>query len=229
MDETLFDDAYARRRGLRAVHSKEPTLRRHSLDWLFSEYGRLLNAYHRGEVERRVDPDTARRERFRRLGRSCGVSWPDGTIDELVALYRATYVASGRAVPGAHGLLRAVKARAQVGVVTNSRVPEQEAKLAELGLTDLVDFMVVSDGVGVWKPDPRIFEIALSRAHATPSEAVMIGDSWENDIVGANAAGIRAVWFDRYRRPVPREPAPISVVRSFSPPTGALRALGLGR
>jgi putative hydrolase of the HAD superfamily len=53
------------------------------------------------------------------------------------------------------------------------------------------------------KPDPRIFAIALDQLGCVPDEAMMVGDNWSADIVGAQAAGLRAVWINRYGRTSP--------------------------
>jgi HAD superfamily hydrolase (TIGR01549 family) len=225
LDETLFDDAYARRRGLATVRRLDAALAGHSLDWLVDQYGRLLNATHRIEVEQGVDLLTSRRERFRRLGAMCGRSWSERRIDTLVARYREAYTTGARAIRGSAPLLDQLAAHAQVGVVTNNRVQEQEAKLEAIGLRDRIDFLVTSEDVGFWKPDRRIFDIALKRAAVTAEQAVMIGDSWEYDVLGAMAAGIRPVWFDRYGRRVPASPDPVTVVRSYVPLAPVLRAL----
>ena len=82
-------------------------------------------------------------------------------------------------------------------VVSNNLLEEQQEKLRACGMDRFVDVLVVSEEVGVAKPERRIFEVALERAQVRADEAVMIGDSWANDVEGARAAGIRAVWFTR--------------------------------
>lgn len=226
LDETLFDDAYARRRGLARVRALDPATRQHPVEWLWELYGRLLNASHRREVDLGIDAQTARRERFRQLGKAVGADWSDARVQRLVEEYRAAYMRNTRAVPGSARLLDRIRTRAQVGIVTNNRVAEQESKLDAIGLAHRVDFMVASEGVGVWKPDPAIFRLALKRAQVEAGDAVMIGDVWEDDVRGAFAAGIRPVWFDRYQRPRPARPPSVEVVRSFVPLEPALRALG---
>jgi HAD superfamily hydrolase (TIGR01549 family) len=69
--------------------------------------------------------------------------------------------------------------------------------LARVGLLDLVDEVIVSAVVGVAKPDQRIFGAALEAARCEPGEALHVGDSFENDVQGAEAAGIRAVLLER--------------------------------
>jgi putative hydrolase of the HAD superfamily len=69
--------------------------------------------------------------------------------------------------------------------------------LSRLSLTDLLDGVVTSAEVGARKPARAIFERALALAGARPQEAVHIGDSLEEDVEGARAAGIRPVLLRR--------------------------------
>jgi len=69
-----------------------------------------------------------------------------------------------------------------------------------LKMFDIYDrFIVVKASLeeGVEKPDPRLFEIALTEAGYSPSETFHVGDDYVDDIEGARAAGIRAVRIDR--------------------------------
>jgi HAD superfamily hydrolase (TIGR01509 family) len=65
--------------------------------------------------------------------------------------------------------------------------------LDSLGLGRHLDFVIDSSKVGVEKPDPRIFHIALERAQLRPEQAAYIGDLYSIDVLGARAAGLPAV------------------------------------
>jgi putative hydrolase of the HAD superfamily len=80
-------------------------------------------------------------------------------------------------------------------VVSNSN-GTLKAKMERLGLASLVDVLFDSFEEGVEKPDPRFFRIALDRSGADPSTTVHVGDLYSIDVVGARAAGLRAVLFD---------------------------------
>jgi HAD superfamily hydrolase (TIGR01549 family) len=69
--------------------------------------------------------------------------------------------------------------------------------LARCGLGSELDGVVTSASVGARKPDPRIFEAALELAGCGPEEALHVGDTPEEDLDGARAAGIRALLIDR--------------------------------
>jgi len=214
MDDTIFDHALTSRRALAWLRSRESRLRGRTLDEVWREYSRLLEAVHADVLAGRVAMDVARAERFRQLTVFCGAEVSLEEAQQLSREYRARYQHLRRAVPGIRRVLERLRGRTVVGVVTNNQVAEQEQKLDFLGLRHLVDFMVVSEGVGVSKPDPAIFHVALGRAGARPEEAVMIGDTWTTDITGARATGMRAVWFNRFHLERP-DPWPVAELDSF--------------
>lgn len=84
-------------------------------------------------------------------------------------------------------------------VVTNGETHQQEEKLRRTGLDRYLADWVISEEVGVRKPNPRIFAIAAERARSRLAGAWMVGDSPEADIGGASAAGVRSVWLSRGR------------------------------
>lgn len=53
---------------------------------------------------------------------------------------------------------------------------------------------MVSEAVGLRKPDPRIFQLALERLNSRPEKSLFVGDNPEADIAGARRAGLRTVW-----------------------------------
>ena len=75
-----------------------------------------------------------------------------------------------------------------------------EALLQETGLAPFFETVIDSWVVGVAKPDPAIFSLALERLGATKAEAVMVGDSMHHDIGGAQAFGMRAALIDPFDR-----------------------------
>jgi len=81
------------------------------------------------------------------------------------------------------------------GVISNSN-GSVRGILEELGLARHLDFILDSAVVGVEKPDPRIFRMALDAAQVGPAEAVYIGDFYSVDVLGARGAGLRAILLD---------------------------------
>lgn len=60
-----------------------------------------------------------------------------------------------------------------------------------------VEFTLISEAVGLYKPDPRIFRLALDRLGLSPHEVLHVGDSDIDDVGGAKAAGLRTAWVNR--------------------------------
>lgn len=75
-------------------------------------------------------------------------------------------------------------------VVTNLESSLQYKKLARLGITDLIDFVVTSEEAGVEKPHPKMYKMALDKTGLRPKDVVMLGDDQTLDGAGAKNAGI---------------------------------------
>jgi len=170
--------------------------------------------------------DGLRAERLRRLVAESGADLEPAEAEELAGAYRDAYLAARRRVPGARELLVELRQRgARVVAVTNNLVDEQEDKLRHTGVRDLFDELVISEAAGVSKPDPRIFELALDAAGVSADEAVMLGDSWANDVLGAVGAGIAAAWLDRHGTGVPDPAVPVLRLASLEPAAEVADAL----
>jgi HAD superfamily hydrolase (TIGR01509 family) len=79
-----------------------------------------------------------------------------------------------------------------LGVVSNSEGRVAQA-LEAAGLREYFDVVIDSGVIGIEKPDPRIFQVALDALGVAPEEALYVGDLYEVDVVGARSAGIEAV------------------------------------
>jgi putative hydrolase of the HAD superfamily len=91
-------------------------------------------------------------------------------------------------------LARLRAAGLRLGVVSNSDGRVEQA-LEAAGLRHYFDVVIDSALVGLEKPDPRIFQAALAALRVAPEEALYVGDLYEVDVLGAQAAGIRAILF----------------------------------
>ena len=111
----------------------------------------------------------------------------------------------------------------RLGLVTNGASCLQREKLAGSGLAGLFDAVVVSGDLGVGKPDPHVFQHALALLDGDPGEATMVGDSLTRDVDGAIAAGLRAIWVNRFGRPRPAERPDVVEIAALTELAAALR------
>ncbi|WP_407570557.1 HAD family hydrolase [Deinococcus altitudinis] len=99
-------------------------------------------------------------------------------------------------MPHATEVLRTLRRRGlKLGVVTNGWTARQLECLEALALRGLIDDVLVSEAVGLRKPDPAIFRLALSRLKVGADEALYVGDSPLNDVAGPQSAGMKAALF----------------------------------
>jgi putative hydrolase of the HAD superfamily len=215
LDDTLFDHHRSARAALSTVHA------RFAGSVAFDDFERhhihYLEEMHIEVLAGRVPLDDARRERFRRVFAALGLAIDEDTTDAVASAYRDGYMIARRATDGAAELLAELRPHARVAIVTNNLLEEQQNKLEYCGLAPLVDALVASEDVGVSKPDPAIFQIALQRLGTPREYALMVGDSWQADIAGATAAGIRAVWFNPQRLPRPQPFYEVDEIHSLTP------------
>jgi FMN phosphatase YigB (HAD superfamily) len=121
-------------------------------------------------------------------------------IADLVAAYRIDYP---QCMPAPSEETRAalLGLRAlgwKIGIVSNgSRM--QEAKITDAGLDQVVDGWVISEVIGVRKPEPAIFRAAAEVCGCPLRDGWMVGDSAEADIAGAAASGLASAWISRGR------------------------------
>jgi putative hydrolase of the HAD superfamily len=106
-------------------------------------------------------------------------------------------------IVGMVALARELAARGVRVVVLSNSEGRLAELLAEIGVADAFEAIIDSGRVGIAKPDPRIFAIALAAVGVDAADAsavaaaapIHIGDSWAADVVGALGAGWRAIWY----------------------------------
>ncbi len=90
-----------------------------------------------------------------------------------------------------------LKKKYKLSLVTNGAPDLQREKIQGSGLGKYFDEIVIAGDVGIHKPEPQIFNIALSRIGIQNDEAIMVGNNLDSDIIGAQRAGIKTVWLNR--------------------------------
>ena len=223
LDDTLFDHWACTRAALAALRVRVPAFRGLPAEVFEAEHRRLLEELHLQVLAGRMTVDEAREERFGRLLAVAGGTPDAASPADVAAAYRSAYLEHWRPVDGALELLIALHGRVATGVVTNNVASEQRQKIAACRFAPLLDAVVISEEVGVTKPDPRIFRLALGQLRRTAAETVMIGDAWETDIVGARAAGLRPIWFNRFGAASPD--SSVTEIHSLVPSTSVLSLL----
>ena len=142
--------------------------------------------------------DTMRSGRLAEVASAFGLEVPDGAHRSFEDAYAPAFRSAQRLFPDVPGLLSVAEAEGlPVALLTNSAHVPTRIKLEALDLVGRFDVVVTTDTLGFGKPDPRVYLEACRLLGSTPDRVVCIGDNMEWDFLGAQAAGLRAVWLDR--------------------------------
>ena len=164
--------------------------------------------------------EAMRAGRLAEVAAAFGVEVPDGAHLSYEEAYAPAFRSAQRLFPDVPGLLAAAEdERLPVALLTNSAQAPTRVKLEALDLVDRFDVVVTTDTLGFGKPDPRVYLEACRLLGAEPDRVLCIGDSIEWDVLGAEAAGLRAVWLDRGGRGTSE---PVVAVRGLDEVTAAL-------
>jgi HAD superfamily hydrolase (TIGR01509 family) len=98
---------------------------------------------------------------------------------------------------GMHETLRALEGQGvRLGIITNGRTATQDATIRALCIRDLMAVEIISQAVGMKKPAPEIFHLALKGLDLNAAVTWYVGDHPVNDVLGASAAGLTGVWLN---------------------------------
>ena len=194
-----------------------------------------LRSYWRGRLQRALDDVLAIHPHFNRdtLVHTAIVEkvyidkFPDflrrqGVADEALILtaqaaFGSDWFARLTLYEDAAPTLEALRLRYKLGLVTNGPSRTQRPKIEQFRLAEYLDLLIVSEEVGVAKPEPAIFQVALERLGVQPNQTLFVGDSPEFDMRGAAAAGIPFVWMNPRGEVMPADvPAPVAVIERLA-------------
>jgi putative hydrolase of the HAD superfamily len=164
-----------------------PALAKRDVERAFVESERLLPA-EPGLAQLTFEETLARQLRiqFGLLGLPAG----GGLLEEAAAF---CYADVRRTIGRARTVLAELEPRYKLGVVSNN-TGNLPIICREFALEDLFSAVIDSALVGVRKPDPAIFALALEALKVPPAEASVVGDSYDRDIVPGKALGCATVW-----------------------------------
>jgi len=137
-----------------------------------------------------------------------GIDYPESALP-LALRFDSIKIARIELFPGAIDTLRHLQRNGQkLALITNGTGRLQKEKIVRFNLEPLFDCIVIEGAYGIGKPDRRVFDFALDELGVSAVDAWMIGDSLVNDIAGAQAAGVYAIWVDWGKTGLPKTGIP---------------------
>ncbi len=217
-DDTLFDYPKAERAAVRAcIREFRIPL---GLGKFIASYRRhnkeVWQAFERGET----DQATLRVERFRLLAAEYGFA--DLPVEKLSVFYLDALADQPHLYPGALAAIRALAGTYPLAMITNGIALVQRKRFGASPITKYFRAVVISEEVGIAKPDPRIFAPALQAIGVEAGDVLYVGDSVTSDMAAARNAGMDFCWLNPGRVPVPAGHAPRYVIADIKELPGRL-------
>ena len=197
IDDTLLDYVPCCREAFdAAMRNLTPSLEEREGERLFQTFfdiaGRLFSEAKHGKHTIAEVMDLYPKEFMASIG------YPQESVEPFTRAFRAAWGKTHTLVPEAKEMLDALKSKGyRLFAASNSFAHLQRSRLEQAGILHYFEDTYISMDIGYDKPDVRFFEEALRRSGLQPREVLMIGDSMTTDILGAKAAGIDALFFDR--------------------------------
>ncbi len=117
-------------------------------------------------------------------------------VGEMAKFYIEQYSKVNTPMAGAVEVVKALRDKYKLGVITNGLSETQRNKLDAIGLTSLFDSIVISDESEYKKPEPNIFWESAGKLACKSEQCIYIGNSYNGDIIGAAGAGMKSCWYN---------------------------------
>lgn len=198
LDDTLCDYKSAKRIAICRVNEKlNQIINGIDIEEFWKEYFILEKRLFRLYVERIIDFDEYNLKKFtgvimEKVDNAALLS------NELYEIYTDSVIESIKLFEDILPTLKLIKDKEySLVILTNGPANEQRRKLKILDIEQYIDNIYISAETGLFKPDKKAFEYVLEDLKINPSQTMMVGNSLENDILGAEQIGIKTVLVDR--------------------------------
>lgn len=155
--------------------------------------------------EDRVTKQQLRRGRLVDTFKKYNIAYPLDIIDLLSEAYIEELPGNNYLLPGALDVLAYLHPNYNLHIITNGFHAVQHVKLDRSNIKHYFKTITSSEEVGVKKPNPRVFKTALAKANISAENAIMIGDTYGADIVGALGVGMDTLYYNYWKETVPTE------------------------
>lgn len=153
--------------------------------------------------EETIDKETLRYKRLHDSFKAINISITDAVIYTIADDYIYHLAQQTHLLEGTIELLDYLKPKYKLHIITNGFAEVQVGKLKNTNLEAYFDVIINSEMAGVKKPNPIIFEKALQMANVSKENSLMIGDSYEADVLGALNYGIDAICYNYHKEDLP--------------------------
>ena len=197
LDHTLWDFDLNSKLAYRQIFEEQGVTL--DLDQFIAIYEPLNLEYWRMYRNNEIGKEHLRFHRLKSAFDACNYTVTREQIDLFADLYISYLPNYNHLFEGCIDLLDHLSQNYELHCITNGFIEVQQQKMERSGLDTYFGLTLTAEEAGVKKPDPQIFHDAMKRVGASALESVMIGDSFEADILGAQKVGMKTIYFDIHK------------------------------
>ena len=194
LDHTLWD--FDRNSGLafeRVFKKHQVTI---ALANFLAVYEPINFNYWKAYREERVSKQELRRGRLVDTFAHFNITYPITKIDAMATSYIDELPGNNHLLEGATEILEYLAPSYRLHIITNGFTEVQGVKLVKSNIAPFFSTVTSSEEVGVKKPNRLVFDTAMKRANTSSKQSIMIGDTFEADILGAEAVGMKTIFYN---------------------------------
>lgn len=193
LDDTLLNHKKAEQLGLADVYHHLGAFSSIALEELIDVYRninkRLWEEYGRGEIDWYILHRRRFEESFVELGIKPSLYLEAGKV------YMHYYRNHWEWIDGAEDAFNTISAQYPTGIITNGFAEIQWKKIKKFGFKDTTRHIVISEEIGVMKPNQKIFDYSTELTEVERHEILYVGDSLPSDVMGGKEAGWKIAWY----------------------------------
>ncbi len=201
LDHTLWD--FDQNSGL----AFEQIFKKYKIDVALNDFLRVYEPinfnYWKAYREERVTKEQLRRGRLVDTFSNLKITYSLDIIDAMAVSYIQELPVNNHLLPGAVEILEYLHPKYRLHIITNGFQEVQNIKLKNSKIAHYFETVTSSEEVGVKKPNPLVFHTALKKANTTAANAIMIGDTFEADILGAEAVAMQTIFYNYRKEEIP--------------------------
>lgn len=212
LDDTLIDYQLTEFKALEIIHQKF-FKKIVGFDGFKEKFEQVNNNIWDKYRSQKIDLSELRWKRFKKLN---DIFQTDVNVNSVKEMYETCLAEYIYPFPDTREILESLMEKYTLSLLTDGIASIQRKKLEKTHLINMFSFIIISEEVGFRKPSAELFNHVLQLVKVGHDEALMIGDSLESDLVGAENAGIDFCWLNRRQNKLPSQfPKPRFVIHDL--------------
>lgn len=194
IDETLFDNNSAQYFAALSLFNQYQELQTlYEKSVFLQRWNAVTEKYLQQFFANQISFQEQRRNRLREIFKTDLSNWE---ADKIAAIYLKFYQSNWGLFDDVIPCLNILRSR-KLGIISNGDKDQQRQKLRDLNILERFEVIIISDDIGISKPDPKIFWHGCKTANVKIAECYYVGDNFHTDAKAATEAGLKGIWLNR--------------------------------